>query len=37
MSPEVAEALREEGAQNERQRVEETLGDFQTQLEAEKN
>ncbi|KAE8887277.1 hypothetical protein PF005_g15568 [Phytophthora fragariae] len=37
MSPEVAEALRAEGAQNERQRVEETLGDFQTQLEAEKN
>ncbi|KAE9205634.1 hypothetical protein PF005_g13316 [Phytophthora fragariae] len=36
MSPEVVEALRAEGALNERQRVEATLVDFQTQLESEK-
>ncbi|KAE8968669.1 hypothetical protein PF011_g27096 [Phytophthora fragariae] len=37
MSPEVVEALRAEGALNERQRVEATLVDFQAQLESEKN
>ncbi|KAE8997262.1 hypothetical protein PR001_g19635 [Phytophthora rubi] len=37
VSPEVVEALRAEGALNERQRVEATLGDFQAQLESEKN
>ncbi|KAE8875636.1 hypothetical protein PF005_g29091 [Phytophthora fragariae] len=37
MSPEVVEALRAEGALNERQRVEATLVGFQAQLESEKN
>ncbi|KAE8973219.1 hypothetical protein PF011_g25339 [Phytophthora fragariae] len=37
MSPEIVEALRAEGALNERQRVEATLVDFQAQLESEKN
>ncbi|KAE9009322.1 hypothetical protein PR002_g15648 [Phytophthora rubi] len=37
MSPEVVEALRAEGALDERQRVEATLGDFQAQWESEKN
>ncbi|KAE9187293.1 hypothetical protein PF002_g25634 [Phytophthora fragariae] len=37
MSPEVVEALRAEGALNERQRVEATLVDFQAQLESERN
>ncbi|KAE8902628.1 hypothetical protein PF003_g13322 [Phytophthora fragariae] len=37
MSPEVGEALRAEAALNERQRMEAALGDFQAQLESEKN
>ncbi|KAE9286964.1 hypothetical protein PF008_g26540 [Phytophthora fragariae] len=37
MSPEVVEALRAEAALNERQRMEAALGDFQAQLESEKN
>ncbi|KAE9060576.1 hypothetical protein PF005_g31433 [Phytophthora fragariae] len=37
MSPEVVEALRAEAALNERQRMEVALGDFQAQLESEKN
>ncbi|KAE8896839.1 hypothetical protein PF010_g12394 [Phytophthora fragariae] len=37
MSPEVVEALRAEAALNERQRMEAALGDFQAQLEYEKD
>ncbi|KAE8957765.1 hypothetical protein PR001_g31257, partial [Phytophthora rubi] len=37
MSPEVVEALRAEAALNERQRMEAALGEFQAQLESEKN
>ncbi|KAE8959169.1 hypothetical protein PR001_g30816, partial [Phytophthora rubi] len=37
MSPEVVEALRAEASLNERQRMEAALGDFQAQLESEKN
>ncbi|KAE9259459.1 hypothetical protein PR003_g34777, partial [Phytophthora rubi] len=37
MSPEVVEALRAEAALNERQRMEVALGNFQAQLESEKN
>ncbi|KAE8876384.1 hypothetical protein PF005_g25723 [Phytophthora fragariae] len=37
MSSEVVEALRAEGALNERQRVDATLVDFQAQFESEKN
>ncbi|KAE8878553.1 hypothetical protein PF003_g37467 [Phytophthora fragariae] len=37
MSPEVVEALRAEAALNERQRMEAALGDFQAQLESERD
>ncbi|KAE8979693.1 hypothetical protein PR001_g24238 [Phytophthora rubi] len=37
MTPEIVEALRAEGALSERQRFEAALGDFQAQLELEKN
>ncbi|KAE9166867.1 hypothetical protein PF005_g29021 [Phytophthora fragariae] len=37
MSPEVVEGLQAEAALNERQRMKAALGDFQTQLESEKN